>query len=122
MGGSHDRLEGPRAPKSAVDLGSLELDTAVTHFGDVVGNDAGQPFVLYLFEVADGQLLRVIDPVVEERRNHLFRLFMFRFERFAGVERVVEISLLLQALRLNLRRDKREPRRMTPNIGETFGP
>jgi hypothetical protein len=108
------------APKSAFDLGILQQDEAVRHTGDIVGHHASQPFILYLFEVADGQFLGIVDPMIEERGDNLFGLFMLRFERTAGVERVVEIALLLQTLGLDLWREARQPLRMPANIGETF--
>ena len=103
------------------DLRVLQQDELIGHAGDVVGYYAGKAFVAHLVEVASREFLRVIDPVIEERRHDLFGLVVLDFKRAAGVERVVEISLLLQTLRLDLRRELRKARRVAANVVETRG-
>ena len=99
----------------------MKKDEGVGHAGDVVGYDAREAFGPRLFEVADGQLFRLVDPVIEERGDDLFGFVVLDFERLAGVERVVEIALLLQALRFDLRRENCKPRGMAANVVEAVG-
>src|ERR1700733_2241784 len=101
------------------DLRVLQQDELIGHASDVVGYYAGKAFVAHLVEVASREFLRVIDPVIEERRHDLFGLVVLDFKRAAGVERVVEISLLLQTLRLDLRRELRKASRVATNVVET---
>ncbi len=84
----------------------MQEDVGVGHAGDVVGYYAGEAFGLDLFDVGLGEFVGVFYPEVEERRDYFFRLVVLQFELGAGVEVVVEVLLLLQALGLDRVRER----------------
>ena len=109
------------AADAAADVGILQQDKVVRHAGDVVGDDASEAFAFDLGEVGVGELFRLGDPELEELGDHLFRLGVFELQSGAGVERVVEVALLLDALAFGERGEDGHPLAEGADLRERVG-
>ena len=88
-------------PYGSLDRGVLEQDKAVRHPGNVVGDHPGKAFQRGFNVVANRKLFRRIHPKIEESGDNFFSFVMLSGESVAGIERVIKVALLLQALGLD---------------------
>ncbi len=89
---------------------------AVGHARDIVRHHARQTLRLDLLHIARRKLLRFAHPEIEQLAHHLLRLFVLPRQRRAGIQRVVQVPLLLLPLRFGRRRERRQPRRMVSHL------